>query len=280
MMSLMSKLSITTILLLSNLVADINDKEITDYEKKRITQSTKLAVKDVQIFLKQKTTLKDWYSYVFNIKADFNGKPIDAKDIVFTDGKVVATDLFDIKTGKSYKDEISPKLTSAYYDGGHLIAGNPNAKNTLVIFSDPLCPFCIDYVPEVIKFVKKNPTNLRLYYYHFPLEQIHPAAVTVAKAMTALKLSKQMQDIELKFYEADFEKHFTETERNETKILDGINKALKTKLTLRDIQNPAVMAEMSKDIKMAEDVMVPGTPTIFANGEVDRTKKKYEALAK
>lgn len=280
MMSLMSKLSITTILLLSSLHANINDKDIVNFEKQRLKQSTKLNLKDVQVYLKQKVEPKNWYGYVLNVKAEFNGKNINAKDIVFTDGTTITTDLFDIKTGKSYKDAIAPKLTNAYYNDGHLIAGNITAKNTIVIFSDPLCPFCIDYVPEVIKYVKKNPNVAKLYYYHFPLEQIHPAAVTMVKAMTALKLNKQMQDIELKFYQTNFESYFAVNERDETKILEGINKAFKTKLTLKDIQNPAVVAEVSKDIQMGEDVMVPGTPTIFINGEVDKTKKKYEFLGK
>ena len=29
-------------------------------------------------------------------------------------------------------------------------------KDKIVIFSDPLCPFCKDYVPEVIKHVNKK----------------------------------------------------------------------------------------------------------------------------
>lgn len=279
-MSLMSKLSITTLLLVSSLYSDVSDKLVLDFEKARVSKGTKLNVKDVSIFVKQKTELKDWYGYVFNIKAEFNGKPVDVKDVVFSNGKIVATDLFDMKTGQSFKDDIAPKITEKYYDETHLIAGNMNAKNTLVIFSDPLCPFCIDYVPEVIKTVKKNPNDLRLFYYHFPLEQIHPAALTIARAMTALRGTVYDKDLELAIYEADFEKYFTEQEKNEKKILDAINKVLKTKLEIKDIQNPKVNAELAKDIKGGEDLMVPGTPTIYVNGELDRTKKKYETLVK
>lgn len=280
MMSSMLKLSIATAILLSSISLQADDKQILNFEKDRLSKNTKLKIKEVKINLKQKTSIKNWNAYVFNIKADFSGKQIDAKDILFSDGKVVATDLFLLKNGESLKDEITPRLSDKYYESSKLIAGDKNAKNTLVIFSDPLCPFCLDYVPEVIRFVKENPKNLRLYYFHYPLEQIHPAAVTVAKAMTALKLSKKMEDVELKFYEADFEKYFNESDTNETKILDGINKVLKTKLTLKDIQNPAVVKELAKDSKLGDDAMVPGTPTIFVNGEVDKSKKIYETLAK
>ena len=59
-----------------------------------------------------------------------------------------------IKNGKSLKDLLTPNLTEKYHDDAKLIAGNQNAKDKL-FFSDPLCPFCRDYVPDVIKYVKK-----------------------------------------------------------------------------------------------------------------------------
>lgn len=279
-MWLMLKLSIASTILLSSISLQANDKQILDFEKDRLSKNTKLKIKEVKINLKQKTSVKNWDAYVFNIKADFSGKQVDAKDILFSDGKVVAADLFFITNGASLKDEITPKLSTKYYESEKLIAGNKNAKHSLVVFSDPFCPFCMDYVPEVIKFVKKNPKDLKLYYYHYPLEQIHPAAATVAKAMTALKLSNKMEDVEIKFYEADFEKYFNESDTNETKILDGINKVLKTKLTLKDIKNQAVVDELTKDIKLGDDAMVPGTPAIFVNGQADKTKRLYETLVK
>ena len=278
MMSSMLKLSIATTILLSSAFA--NDKLLLDFEKDRLAKSTKLQIKEIKIHHKQKTTVNGWSAYVFNIRADFGGKSVDAKDILFSDGKVVATELFSLKTAKSLKDEIAPKLSNKYYDKSKLIAGNENAKNTIVIFSDPLCPFCVDYVPEVIKFVKKNPDKIKLYYYHYPLEHIHPAAVTVAKAMTALKLAKKMDDVELKFYEANFEKYFNESDTNQSKILDGINKVMKTNLTLKDLNHPLVESELKEDAKFGDDAMVPGTPTIFVNGQIDKTKRLYESLDK
>lgn len=277
-MSLMLKLLTTSILLTSSLVATTLDNTALAFEKKRFSKNSRIKIKSVTIYLKKETTVKGWYGYVFNIKADVGKeKNIVAKDIIFTNGIVATPDLIDMKTGKSLKNYLNPKLSSKYYNKEHLIVGNENAKNRFVIFSDPLCPFCIDYIPEVIKYVKKNHNNIALYYYHFPLLRIHPAADTITKAMDAAK-KMGIKDVVLKVYEAQFDKYFTERERSPQKILDGFNKVLKTKLTLQQINDRHIRQKILKDIKMAEDALVQGTPTIFVNGEIDRTRLKYESI--
>ncbi len=42
------------------------------------------------------------------------------KDTLFSDGKVVATDLFDITTSKSLKSTIVPNITDKYYQKSKL----------------------------------------------------------------------------------------------------------------------------------------------------------------
>ena len=126
---------------------------------------------------------------------------------LFSNGEFVAPELIDLKTGNSLKLLLQPKLSDNFYSPNHLIEGNKDAENKIVIFSDPLCPFCIDYVPEVIKHVKKNKEEIALYYYHFPLSKIHPAADTLVKAMDVAK-KKGIKDVELKVYETDWETYF------------------------------------------------------------------------
>jgi protein-disulfide isomerase len=38
------------------------------------------------------------------------------------------------------------------------------------------------------------------------------------------------------------------------------------------------MNKILDDVKVGEDMMIRGTPTIFVNGEKDNTKLKYETL--
>ena len=52
------------------------------------------------------------------------------------------------------------------------------------------------------------------------------------------------------------------------------------KITQAEIEKTAVLDELKEDVKMGEDVMVPGTPTIFVNGINDRTRELFQALTK
>ena len=56
------------------------------------------------------------------------------KDTLFSDGKVVATDLFDITTSKSLKSTIVPNITDKYYQKSKLVAGSEKAKDKIICF--------------------------------------------------------------------------------------------------------------------------------------------------
>lgn len=276
-MNRVSKLVTLSVLLGTSLLA--NDENIIAFEKNRISQNPNVKVIDIKINTKKELPVAGWNGYILDVKANVQGKDIDAKDIVFSDGRYVAPDLIDTKNGKSLKDLVTPNLTSNYYDKAKLIAGNHNAKDKVVVFSDPLCPFCMDYVPDVIKHVQKNADKIALYYYHFPLLRLHPAAGPLSKIMDVAK-QNGMKDIELKVYTADWEKYFNSKETDEKKILEAFNKEFKTTITLAQIQDKKVQEHIDNDIKMGDDVMVQGTPTIFVNGVKDSMKDKFLQLGK
>lgn len=273
------KLFFLVFFLSSSLFASSMDDKVLAFEKKRFSSNKRIDFKEASINLKKEMNISGWYGYIIDIKADVQGKEITAKDMLFSNGIVIAPELLDIKTGKSLKDSLTPNLTSAYYKKKNLIAGTHNAKNKIVVFSDPLCPFCINYIPDVINHVKNNKNDIALYYYHFPLLQLHPAADVISKAMIVAH-KKGIKNVELKIYQADFQKDFDAKETNQKKILKSINKVLKSNITFDDIKDMDVRQTIVDDMKFGEDVMVEGTPTIFINGIKDNTKLKYETLGK
>ena len=278
-MKKVSKVLTLAVLLTSSLFANVSDDNVIKFEKKRISQNPNLEVKNITINTKKELPVKGWFGYVLDVEAKMDDKIINAKDIIFSDGRYISLDLLDSTNGKSLKDLVSPSLTSKYYDKSKLIAGNHNAKDKIVIFPDPLCPFCIDYVPDVIKHVNKNKDSIALYYYHFPLLRIHPAAGPLSKLMDLAK-QKDIKDIELKVYKTDWDEYFTSKEKDEKKIIDGFNKEFKTSFTEDDLSSIELLELIENDMKMGEDVMVQGTPTIFVNGEKDTMKTKFEQLGK
>ena len=276
-MNKFSKILSVSVLIASSLYAS-NDENIVNFEKKRIAQNPNVEVKSIKINTKKELPLNGWSGYILDVEATVQGKSINAKDILFSDGKYISLELIDSETGKSLKDLVTPNLTDNFHDKSKLIAGNHNAKDKIVIFSDPLCPFCKDYVPDVIKYVNKNKDSIALYYYNFPLS-IHPAATPLSKLIEVAK-HKGVKDVELRAYEIDWEPYFDVKTTDEKKILEAFNKEFKTNIKLEEISTNEIKALIEKDISMGEEVMVTGTPTIFVNKVKDSTKLKYETLGK
>ena len=277
-MNKISKLLSTTLLLSVSLYAN-NDNSVIEFEKSRVSQNPNVTIKEVSINTKKEIPLPGWNGYILDVKVNVQGKDVNAKDILFSDGKYISLDLIDSTTGKSLKDLVTPNLTDKYHDKTKLIAGNADAKDKIVIFSDPLCPYCIDYVPEVIKHVQKNSDSIALYYSHFPLSTIHPAATVLVKLIDIAK-HKGIKDVQLKTYQIDWEKYFDVKSTDEKVILDAFNKEFKTDIKSEELAKAEIGKSIDSDISMGEDVMVQGTPTIFVNKVKDSTRLKYEDLGK
>lgn len=272
-----SKILSLSVILSASLFA--NDSTVVDFEKKRVAQNPNVKVKDVKVNTKKDLPLAGWNGYILDVEAIVQEKSLKVKDILFSNGDYIALDLIDAKTGKSLKDLVTPNLTSNYYDKTKLIAGNHNAKDKIVVFSDPLCPFCMEYIPEVINYVNKNSDSIALYYYAFPLVQIHPASEALSKIIEVAK-NKGVKDIELKAYKTDWETYFSPKENDDKKILEAFNKELKTNIKLEEIASKDINEKLSKDMSMGEEIMVTGTPTIFVNGVKDTTRELYKTLGK
>lgn len=278
-MKKVSKVLTLAVLLTSSLFASVSDDNVIKFEKKRIAQNPNVEIEKISINTKKELPLDGWFGYILDVEAKVDNKTINAKDIVFSDGRYISLDLLDAKNGKSLKDLVTPGLSAKYYDKSKLIAGNDKSKDKIVVFSDPLCPFCMDYIPDIIKHVNKNKDSIALYYYHFPLLRLHPASGPLSKLMELGK-EKGIKDIELKVYETNWDDYFTVKETDVKKIVSGFNKVFKTSFTQEDVSSIDLIDSMEKDMEMGEEVMVQGTPTIFINGEKDTQKTKYKDLGK
>lgn len=273
-MSLMLKLSAITLLSSILVQAATTNKQIEDFLYSNFKSNPNIKSVDVGVNTRTKIAeMPEWDAFIVDVDATLkDDRKVNQKMIWFSNGLVITPDLLNIKTGRSLKDQVSPKFQAKHYKKENLIYGNESAKHKVAIFSDPLCPFCRSYVPKAIEDMKKEPNKFAIYYYHFPLPSLHPAAVELTKAAIAAELQGK-KDVVLKLYKVQIDGR----ERNMSKILNAFNKVMGTNITKKDIEDPRVVKHYEQDQKIADDVMVQGTPTVFFDGVKDKSKNKYKS---
>ncbi|TQV63628.1 MAG: hypothetical protein FNT15_03155 [Sulfurovum sp.] len=276
-MSLMSKSLSLLLLATLSINASTSQSEVVDYIKNNLVKNSRVKVDKVEVIEKQ--AIKDgWEVYFVNIHAtvqeDANifDKKVVPETLFVKDG--MATNmLLDMKTGDNYKESIRPKLKADIYSDKHLLAGDKNAEHKVAVFSDPQCPFCQEIVPELYETVKKNPKKIALYYYHLPLESIHPVSLTITKVML-LEQAKGNMDGVIKLYNLQI----SPEETDETKILAEIKKQFGMSYTVAQINEKKILDAQKEDEEIATKSMISGTPTIYIDGKWDKTREEYKKL--
>ena len=276
-MSLMSKLSAT--ILISASVFAATNSEVESFLFKTISKNP--AVTSLKVKVLERTPIKKmkgWDAFVVSLDAKVKqGKterPIKQRIIYFANDQVITSELTDLKTGKSLKDSVAPKFKASYYRKSNLIYGHENAEHKVAIFSDPLCPFCRGYVPGALEYMKKYPDTFAVYYYHFPLERLHPASPTLVRAAIAAELQGR-KNVMLDLYKVPTS---ITRETDEKKILDAFNKAANTNLKVSDLHTPMVDAQIDADRDVIDTMMIGGTPTVYFDGVKDSGKQRYKQV--
>jgi predicted DsbA family dithiol-disulfide isomerase len=242
------------------------DTELTNALFKRFSQNPN--IKELKIDVVEKQIIpnsRSWTGIKLKLSGKFNQNgnvvPFSENQIFFTDGENFSDNLTSLD-GKDWNTLFTPQISSKHYDLKHLAFGNFNAPNKIVIFSDPLCPYCQRTVPALLDYVKKYPKTFAVFYYHLPLERIHPAAVTLTKLMYMAQV-KGDKDAIIDGYSVDVDPR----ETDDMKILEAFNNATGLNYKKADVLNIIAVNEIEEDKKIANELEVRGTPTIYLNGE-------------
>lgn len=125
---------------------------------------------------------------------------------------------------------------------------------TLIEFADYECPFCIEAHPELQQFLEQYPT-VELVYKHLPLVDIHPEALSAAKASwAALQQGKFWE-----FHNALFERQGDLNEQAYEAIATGLK--LNLEQFERDRSSFAARKAITQDMRLAERLSIEGTPS-------------------
>jgi thiol:disulfide interchange protein DsbC len=205
-----------------------------------------------------------WMAVFMTIEVEAKGRKLQAADALFINGDLATPSLYNMKTGKNYKVEMK---IAPLYRKDHLIAGAPDARHKVVIFSDPLCPFCKETVPGYIKAAKDHPNDIALYYYHAPLTRIHPASSILVEAVEAAKI-KGEKNAEALIYDAGIDPGNTDVKS----IVKTINDKFGWKLKPEDLESDEVKKRLGVDASAVKMLGIHSTPSIFIDGKASEQR--------
>jgi len=150
--------------------------------------------------------------------------------------------------------------------GNSEIKGAKDGPITITEFSDYQCPFCARAEPIIKEALDAYPAQAKFVYKNFPLTSIHPNAMGAAQAAIAARMQG-------KFWEMH-ELLFKNQRALQPEKLSGYAKQLGLDVAKfeSDMKSDAVKKEIQADMRMAQNVGVRGTPTIFVNGKLLRNR--------
>jgi len=272
MSKLLTSTLIATITLSANSTPD--NKQLVKYVKRNIVKNPQVKVNGVTLI--EKKTHKDlpgWDILLTTMDLTYKKKEIHAPEIMFVKDGLVTGHLVDLKSGRDYRNEIKPTVPEKMYDDAHLLFGNKDAKHKIIVFSDPMCPFCQEVVPEIMKAAKAHPDKIALYYYHLPLKRIHPVSPVLTRIMHAAQ-KEGKKDVVEKMYSLKINPR----ETNVTKILPAVKKHTGYAITEKKVNSKELKDALQADEDAAGRMMVSGTPTVYIDGEWDKMRDGYKKL--
>jgi protein-disulfide isomerase len=155
--------------------------------------------------------------------------------------------------------------------------GVPDAKITIVVFSDFECPYCREFAKSIrTNIPQKYPRDVRVVEKNFPIEAIHPWARAAADASACMAeqstgafwayhdwMFEHQNAVNTQFQDkkADFQKYLKET----AATLAQEQKVDPAKVR-SCIDTHAAAAQVAKDMAEGEKLMVSSTPTFYING--------------
>ncbi len=163
------------------------------------------------------------------------------------------------------------------------VLGNPDAKNTIIIYEDLQCPACKNYEPILRAF----PTSLedtKVVFRHFPLISIHRNATAGAYAAEAAGAQGKFWEWVALAYERQ-ERWQGERDPNESFVQIAQDIGISDLEKFRaDLENKTFRSKVQRDVRDATSIKVRGTPSLFYNGiklnvtGLDGIKQQVEAI--
>ncbi|MEW6324300.1 MAG: DsbA family protein [Nitrospirota bacterium] len=151
---------------------------------------------------------------------------------------------------------------------GRTARGNASAPLTLIEYSDFQCPFCKQQHQTLQTLMAKYPGQVRLYYKHFPLTNIHPLAYAMALAAECAR--DQKEDAFWSLHDHFFVEQYTGSDTGA--LMERLRRwageaGLNGDRLATCVETREHAARVDADLQEGRRLGVTGTPAVIANGE-------------
>jgi thiol-disulfide isomerase/thioredoxin len=158
-----------------------------------------------------------------------------------------------------YKERFDVTSSRSISLTGSPSRGPEDAPVVVVEFADFECPFCQKIAPELDELWEKRKDKVRFVYKFMPLS-MHPHGEIAARAAIAADMQGKFWEMHKLLFangqhleQSDLEKYAASIDLDVTRFR-------------ADMRSPAAKEHIDADRKLADDLQVKGTPTLFIDG--------------
>jgi len=183
---------------------------------------------------------------------------------------IYSNGLKTVKQTENNSQDTSGSALAALEVDDDVILGNPDAKVTLIEFSDYQCPFCGKFFTEVEPLLREEyiqTGKVRMIYKDFAF--LGPESLAAAEAAECAKDQSKYWD----YHDALFEMEISDGKENSGNLSVTALKLFASNVGLNQEQFDSCLdskkykSEVEKDYKDGQAIGVRATPTLFINGQ-------------
>ena len=215
----MKKVVLASIIAATSLMA-ASDKQIEEFYSQMVDSSVKVKVADRQ------KVAGDIEAVVVKLSKDGNSQD----EIVFTKGDFIFPDVIDLKEQKSYlaevkKEVIAKGISKIYKDedkANIIVLGSDPKKPTIIMFSDPECPYCRAELAKIETTLKDSNVEIVLTPVH-DISSLQKSSL-IYKDAKAAKSDSDKVKILRKYYAEDYNVDDKSVSKDDVAKIDNLRK--------------------------------------------------------
>lgn len=157
------------------------------------------------------------------------------------------------------------------------VGGGVDAPVTMIEYSDFQCPACRTYYPILERLQSEFGESMQFVYRHYPLRQIHPNAAAAAAAAEAAGRQGKFWEMHNMLFERQASwSDLSQPNNVFAEYADELG--LDVEQFRTDSVSDEVQDRVRRDEASGTRAGVPGTPSLFLNGERINNPNTYEDL--